>query len=49
MALLALARQEMKTVVVLLWDNATWHKSARLRQWIYSYTQATKKRVNPGG
>lgn len=46
-ALLALARQEMKQVVVLLWDNATWHKSARLRQWIHTYNQAAKRAGEP--
>lgn len=47
MALLALARQEMKKVVVLLWDNATWHKSVRLQQWIHTYNQAAKRAGEP--
>lgn len=46
-ALLALARQEGKKVAVLLWDNASWHKSHRIRQWIRSYNQAAKKAAEP--
>jgi transposase len=46
-ALLALARSELKKVVVLLWDNATWHKSKRLRQWIRTYNQAAKQAGEP--
>ena len=45
--LLALARQESKQVVVLLWDNASWHKSQRIRQWIRTYNQAAKKAEEP--
>jgi hypothetical protein len=40
--LLAVARAEGKRVVVLLWDNASWHKSADLRSWIRTYNQAAK-------
>jgi transposase len=47
LALLALAREEMKKVVVLLWDNASWHKSQRLRQWIRAYNQAAKQHDEP--
>ena len=46
-ALLALARVEMKKVIVLLWDNASWHKSKRLRQWIRAYNLAAKKTGEP--
>lgn len=46
-ALLALARAEMKKVVVLLWDNASWHKSQRLRQWIRTYNRAAKQTGEP--
>ena len=46
-ALLALARVERKKVVVLLWDNASWHKSKRLRQWIRAYNLAAKKKGEP--
>ncbi len=46
-ALLALAREELKQVVVLLWDNATWHKSRRLRQWIRTYNRAAKQTGEP--
>lgn len=40
--LLAVARQEGKRVVVIIWDNASWHKSRDLRQWIRTYNQAAK-------
>ncbi len=46
-ALLALAREEGKQVVVLLWDNASWHKSRRIRQWIRAYNQAAKQTGEP--
>jgi hypothetical protein len=41
-ALLALAREERMKVVVLLWDNASWHKSRRLKAWIRAYNCAAK-------
>ena len=47
MALLQLARQEAKTVVVLIWDNASWHISKRIRQWIRAYNQAAKVAGEP--
>jgi transposase len=46
-ALLAIARQEGKRVVVIIWDNATWHKSQRLRSWIRLYNQAAKQVGEP--
>jgi transposase len=46
-ALLAIARQEGKRVVVIIWDNATWHKSQRLRSWIRLYNQAAKQAEEP--
>ena len=46
-ALLALARHEAKKVVVLLWDNASWHKSQRIRQWIRTYNQHAKRLGEP--
>lgn len=46
-ALLALARHEAKKAVVLLWDNATWHKSQRIRQWIRTYNQHAKQKGEP--
>jgi len=46
-ALLALARTEMKKVVVLLWDNATWQQSKRLRQSIRAYNRAAKQSGEP--
>ncbi|MFC1879545.1 transposase [Chloroflexota bacterium] len=46
-ALLALARHEAKKVVVMLWDNASWHKSQRIRQWIRAYNQQAKRMGEP--
>lgn len=41
--LLAYARQQGWRVVVLLWDNAGWHLSKRLRAWIRAYNQQAKR------
>jgi transposase len=41
--LLAVARQEGKRVVVVIWDHASWHKSKRLRHWIRTYNQQAKQ------
>lgn len=41
-ALLALARRESKQVLVIIWDNAGWHLSKRLRQWIHQHNQQAK-------
>jgi transposase len=46
-ALLAIARQEGKRVVVIIWDNASWHKSQRLRSWTRLYNQAAKQVDEP--
>lgn len=45
--LLALARQEGKRVLVIIWDNATWHKSVDLRSWIRAYNRAAKAAGEP--
>jgi transposase len=41
--LIAVARQEGKRVLVLIWDNAGWHLSQRLRQWIREHNRAAKR------
>jgi transposase len=46
-ALLAIARQEGKRVVVIIWDNAGWHKSQRLQSWIRLYNRAAKPAGEP--
>jgi transposase len=40
--LLALARRLERKVLVLIWDNAPWHTSKRIMQWIRWYNQAAK-------
>jgi hypothetical protein len=40
--LLQLARQHQRKVWVLIWDNAPWHTSQRIRDWIHAYNQAAK-------
>jgi DDE superfamily endonuclease len=45
--LLAVARQEGKRVLVIIWDNASWHKSADLRAWIRAYNRAAKVAGEP--
>jgi len=47
MGLLTIARQENKTTVVLIWDNASWHLSKRIKQWIRDYNQLAKQHGEP--
>ena len=42
--LLALARQKGKRVLVLIWDNAPWHTSKRIKAWIRLYNREAKRR-----
>lgn len=39
MDLLTVERQENKAAVVLIWNNANWHISKRIKQWIRDYNQ----------
>ena len=41
--LLRQAKQRGKKVMVLIWDNAPWHCSKRIRQWIRIYNQQAKQ------
>lgn len=41
--LLTLARGEHKKVVVVIWDNASWHKSKVVRTWIHAYNRQAKR------
>ena len=45
--LLAVARQEGKRVLVIIWDNASWHKSTDIRAWLGAYNQAAKGSGEP--
>ena len=45
--LLAVARREGKQVVVLIWDNASWHKSKAMCTWIQAYNQLAKLHGEP--
>lgn len=47
MGLLSVARQENKTVLVIIWDNASWHKSKIIRRWIHDYNQLAKAHNEP--
>jgi transposase len=47
MGLLSLARQANKRVLVIIWDNASWHKSKDIRQWIRMYNHAAKASDDP--
>ncbi len=42
--LLAVARQENKRVLAIIWDHASWHKSKRLKQWLRTYNQQAKRK-----
>jgi hypothetical protein len=43
-ALLEVARQEGKKVLVILWDHASWHVSQRVRAWIHAHNQQAKRK-----
>lgn len=43
MHLLALARRQGKRVLVLIWDNAPWHTSHRIKAWIRRYNREAKR------
>ena len=45
--LLAVAREEGKQVVVMIWDNASWHTSRDIRAWIRAYNRAAKANGEP--
>jgi transposase len=40
--LLALARSLRKHYLVIIWDNASWHLSRKVRTWLKSYKQQAK-------
>lgn len=40
--LLALARELRKQYLVIIWDNASWHLSRRVRAWLKHYRQQAK-------
>ncbi len=42
-ALLAQAQADGKRVVVVIWDNASWHTAKALRRWYYRYNQTAKR------
>ncbi len=41
--LLRQAKRRGKTVMVLIWDNAPWHCSMRIREWMRTYNQQAKQ------
>ena len=45
--LLAIARHEQKQVLVIIWDNASWHKSKDLKRWIRDYNRQAKTLGEP--
>ena len=38
-----LAQQQGLTALLLIWDNATWHKSKAVRAWIRAHNQQVKR------
>jgi transposase len=42
--LLERARQEGKRVAVVIWDQASWHKSKETRQWVQEYNRQAKQK-----
>ena len=47
MGLLRMACLEDIKVVVIIWDNASWHKSKRLQQWLRAYNRDAKQAGEP--
>lgn len=45
--LLAVARKAGKQVVVVIWDNASWHKSKDIRRWVRAYNRLAKAEGEP--
>jgi len=41
--LLMVARREHKQVVVVIWDNASWHKAKAVRSWIHTHNRQAKR------
>jgi transposase len=46
-ALLSIARVAGKRVMVIIWDNASWHKSHDIRRWIRAYNRLAKQHDQP--
>ena len=47
MSVLAVAHAEAKRVVVIIWDNASWHTSKQIRGWIHAYNRLAKQQGEP--
>ena len=45
--LLLIAQREGKRVLVVIWDNATWHKSKFIRSRIHAYNRDAKRSAQP--
>jgi transposase len=41
--LLEVARREKKSVLVIIWDRASWHKSRKLKEWLRQHNRAAKR------
>lgn len=41
--LLEVARDEKKRVLAIIWDRASWHKSKKLKLWVWQHNQAAKR------
>lgn len=42
--MLAVARQQEKRYLLVIWDRASWHKSAELKLWLRTYNLTAKRR-----
>lgn len=42
-ALLTSAKQKAKRVLVVIWDQASWHKSQRLKHWVHHHNQQARQ------
>ena len=41
-ALLVVAQEKAKRVLLILWDQASWHKSRAVKQWVWQHNQQVK-------
>jgi hypothetical protein len=42
--LLDVAREEKKRVLAIIWDRASWHKSKKLKRWVWKHNQVAKRK-----
>jgi transposase len=41
--LLAIAKERCQCVLVVIWDRASWHKSKKVKRWVYQHNRQAKR------